>query len=113
MAAFNSDAQDRGDRMIIGARAHFCAGHRLPQHEEVHGHSYEVWAYTEQAIDVEMFQELVVTACKTLDHRMLNEFMAEPTMENIARYLAVRINGATRVRILRPVEGLCCEYEIK
>lgn len=96
--------------MMVGARASFCAGHRLPQHEEVHGHSYEVWAYTDRAVDVESFQGEVSAACKTLDHRMLNDLIASPTMENIALYLSLRIKEVAKVTIVRPVEGLMCEF---
>lgn len=96
--------------MLVGARAHFCAGHRLPQHEETHGHSYEVWAYTDQPRDVEGLQAELAAACKTLDHRMLNDVLAEPTMENIARYLSLRVAGLARVRVVRPVEGLACDF---
>jgi 6-pyruvoyl-tetrahydropterin synthase len=96
--------------MLVGARANFCAGHRLPQHAETHGHSYEVWAYTDRPCDAEMFQRELAVACKTLDHRMLNDVLAEPTMENIARYLCLRVNGLVRIHVIRPVEGLACEF---
>lgn len=98
--------------MLIGARAHFCAGHSLPQHPTPHGHSYEVWAYATEGMDAEELQRAVQAACATLDHRMLNDFMPEPTMENIARHIAKLMPGAARVRVVRPVEGLCAEYTI-
>jgi len=95
---------------MIGARASFCAGHSLPQHPGVHGHSYEVWAYVESGCAEEL-QRWVKLACQELDHQMLNNILPEPTMESIAQFVASRIpGGAARVIVNRPVEGLCCEY---
>lgn len=96
--------------MLIGARAHFCAAHRLPQHDGTHGHSYEVWAYTDQPRDVEQFQRELTSACGELDHRTLNDLIEDPTMENIARYLVLQIEGLNKVMVTRPVEGLSCEW---
>jgi 6-pyruvoyltetrahydropterin/6-carboxytetrahydropterin synthase len=105
-----ADPQVRGVAMI-GARATFCAGHRLPQHDSIHGHSYEVWAFRDDGGCVEELQRRLQVACSELDHRMLNEIMEPPTMESIARHIAVRIS-ARLVRVVRPVEGLCCELSL-
>jgi len=97
--------------MVVGARATFCAGHRLPQHQEVHGHSYEVWGYARDGRDVEVLQRDLAAACRLLDHRMLNEIIPDPTMEAIARFVAARVDGLARVVVARPVEGFACEYD--
>lgn len=93
--------------MLTGARAHFCAGHRLPQHEEVHGHSYEVWAFTAGLVDVEAWQDKLEAVCGGLDHKMLDPGMA--TMEQLAQWFAERLD-ASAVRVIRPVEGLSVEW---
>lgn len=95
---------------LIGARSHFCASHKLPQHDEVHGHSYEVWAYTALPVDAEHWQRQLDDVCRELDHKMLSDEMA--TMERIADWIGDRLN-ATGVRVIRPVEGLSAEYEAK
>lgn len=100
--------------MLVGARATFCAGHRLPQHADIHGHSYEVWAYAKvyfnRVSDVEKLQAELTAVCKTIDHRMLNDVIEDPTMENIAKYFVGRMPEVYRIKILRPVEGLSCEW---
>jgi len=95
--------------MLVGVLATFCAGHKMPQHEHVHGHSYEVWAYADSG-DVEKLQLDLSLVCSELDHRMLNDVIGEPTMENIAVFLSVRLAWAVRIKVIRPVEGLCCEW---
>lgn len=94
---------------MIGARAIFCAGHKLPQHESVHGHSYEVWAYVESGC-VEELQDRLREVCADLDHTMLNDILPEPTMECIARHVGAMITDAVRVVVNRPIEGMCCEW---
>lgn len=112
VAPKHSDAQIRGDRMI-GARAHFCAGHTLPQHPKPHGHSYEVWAFEKEGGCVEDLQRRLQAVCAELDHTMLEPNLS--TMEDIARYvgrmLSFRDVGPCKVRIIRPVEGLCAEID--
>jgi 6-pyruvoyl-tetrahydropterin synthase len=112
MALEPTDTQMGGHSMIlVGARSHFCCGHKLPQHKEVHGHSYEVWAYSGEPCDAEEWQFAVTMICGELDHTMLNDKIPVPTMENIALYIANEI-GAIKVRIIRPVEGLEAELTI-
>jgi 6-pyruvoyl-tetrahydropterin synthase len=95
--------------MLTGARAHFCASHTLPEHPEIHGHSYEVWAYTDNTTDAEVWQSQLKTVCAKLDHTMLNELFDEPTMEVIAMRIAEAMR-AKSVCITRPLEGLSAEY---
>lgn len=97
--------------MLVGARSSFCCGHKLPQHKEVHGHSYEVWAYTAWPVDAEQWQSAVAKACGKLDHRMINDIIPEPTMENIARHISQTLKGVSKIRVVRPVEGLSCEFD--
>jgi 6-pyruvoyl-tetrahydropterin synthase len=92
---------------LTGARSHFCAAHSLPQHSELHGHSYEVWAYTEMSLDAELWQRQVAEACRRLDHKTLGEEMA--TMEKIAEWMGNQL-AADRVVVMRPVEGLAVEW---
>lgn len=96
--------------MMTGAKAHFCAGHKLPQHSGIHGHSYEVWAYTIENVCVEEWQSALRSVCADLDHTMLNYVLQPPTMEKIALYVAERMPKASAVRVVRPVEGLCAEW---
>lgn len=93
---------------MIGARAHFCAGHTLPQHPKPHGHSYEVWAFEKEGGCVEDLQRRLQAICAELDHTMLD--LDPPTMEHIARHIGRRL-GSCRVRVVRPVEGLCAEID--
>lgn len=96
--------------MLVGARGHFSAGHKLPQHPAAHGHSYEVWVYVREGKCVEELQREIQKVCAQLDHKMLNDVFDDPTMERIARFFAT-IQGAERIEVARPVEGLRCEYQ--
>lgn len=92
---------------MIGARATFCAAHMLPQHPEMHGHSYEVWAYTDTWDDAEEWQAFVQSVCKKLDHKTLSPGLAK--MEQLAEWICEAV-VAKRLIIMRPVEGLCAEF---
>jgi len=92
---------------MIGARASFCAAHRLPQHKELHGHSYEVWAYTRTWDDVEQWQSALKQVCEKFDHRTLGPDLSK--MEQLAQFIGEHL-VAERVLIVRPVEGLSAEW---
>lgn len=97
---------------MLGARAVFCAGHKLAQHASIHGHSYEVWGYTNESCDVEELQRDLAQVCLLLDHKMLNDVLPGlPTMENIAVFVALHLPRLDKVIIARPLEGLSCEYQ--
>ena len=98
--------------MLIGASGLISAAHKLPNHPQIHGHTYHVWAYTDDEMtDAEQWKGMVAFACNLLDHTYLNDSLpGEPTMENIARFVCDRI-GAVKVRVLRP-EGYEAEYTI-
>lgn len=93
---------------MIGARATFCAAHKLPQHPQLHGHSYEVWAYTDAGVDAEEWQKKLQRVCGHLDHTTLTPELS--TMEAIAKR-TLEMMTAKRVRVVRPVEGLCAEID--
>jgi 6-pyruvoyl-tetrahydropterin synthase len=105
--------------MLVGARATFCASHKLAYYDDIHGHSYEVWAYvrcsSDEDFNVEALQGSLALVCKTLDHAMLNDRLSgKPTMENIAIYIAMslekKLRNPYRVVVSRPLEGLSCEW---
>lgn len=93
--------------------ATFEAAHSLPDgfgHATVHGHSYWVRCYFEQGKSVNVLKRLVEAAVSHLDHVLLNDVLAvEPTMENIAEFLAERTH-AVRVRVWRPSLQCGAEY---
>jgi 6-pyruvoyl-tetrahydropterin synthase len=93
---------------LVGARAHFCAAHSLPQHPTPHGHSYEVWAYVEGGCAEEL-QRHLGEVCGGLDHKNLNDLFDAPTMETIAQFIGYGLR-ARKVVVSRPVEGLCAEW---
>lgn len=95
---------------LIGARAHFCAAHTLPQHPTAHGHSYEVWAYAAGGECAEALQDDLRLVCGELDHKTLNGVVDPPTMECIAAFIGGRIRRVRKVVVIRPVEGLCAEW---
>jgi 6-pyruvoyl-tetrahydropterin synthase len=96
--------------MLVWAKAHFAAAHRLPQHEELHGHSYEVRVYVEEGACVDALQARLRQILAPLDHTTLNAIIAVPTMENIARYVGECLPEARRITVERPLEGLGCEF---
>jgi 6-pyruvoyltetrahydropterin/6-carboxytetrahydropterin synthase len=86
--------------MRVRRRFRFEAAHRLPEHpgkcRELHGHSYELVIDIERAIDersgmVIDFSELkrIVreTVVDRLDHRCLNDVIANPTAELTAAWI--------------------------
>lgn len=110
MATKPADTQMGGHSMMLtGAKSWFCGSHQLPEYPAIHGHSYEVWAYTDREMNVESWKDALHAACMVLDHSLLNEIIPVPTMENIARYIAEKI-GAVRVCVIRPVEGFSAEF---
>lgn len=101
--------------MIVTCRLQFEAAHRLPGYEgpcrQPHGHSYKlhvsvraaVDAASGMAIDFHQLETIVrERLCEDLDHRDLNEFLDNPTAENIAVWIWERLR--------EPLPGL---YEIR
>lgn len=77
----------------IFKRFTFEAAHTLPQYPAIHGHSYSVEVRCQgEALEGYVMPEDEFDAALTdvraqLDHRMLNDLIAVPTSENIARWL--------------------------
>ena len=87
-------------RARLEVEFHFAAAHRLPRYQgpcfRMHGHNYRLVVAVEGDVDpgtgmVADFgqvkgavQELVLSRC---DHRTFNDFLENPTAENIARWI--------------------------
>ena len=113
-------------RARLEVEFHFAAAHRLPRYEgpcfRMHGHNYRLVVAVEGDVDpatgmVADFgalkgavQEHVLARC---DHRTLNDFLDNPTAENIARWiwevLAPRLSGLCEVR-LHEIPDCCVTY---
>ncbi|HTP27584.1 MAG TPA: 6-carboxytetrahydropterin synthase QueD [Anaeromyxobacteraceae bacterium] len=94
----------------------FAAAHRLPRYDgpcfRMHGHNYRLVVAVEGKVDPEsgmvadfgrikdLVQEHVLSR---VDHRTLNEFLENPTAENIARFvfetLSPHLPGLAEVRL--------------
>jgi len=107
----------------ISVRSHFSAAHRLVGHEgacaRLHGHNWEVEVFVAGErlnsigilVDFRHVKDALQEAMGTLDHRDLNALpelgSANPTSENLARYLfealSARLDGpgsrVARVRV--------------
>ena len=92
--------------MIIRQRFGFEAAHRLPRHRgkcvNLHGHSYRfclaldgpVDAATGMAIDFGDVVEIVEREILVLwDHKNLNDFLENPTAENIVAEMWRKLEG--------------------
>jgi len=95
--------------MIIGKRFTFDAAHFLPYHagkcKELHGHTWTVEVEIEDSInedfgwviDFKDFSDRVNEVLDELDHKVLNNFVINPTCEN----LVVSIHKQLSKRLLR------------
>jgi 6-pyruvoyltetrahydropterin/6-carboxytetrahydropterin synthase len=103
-------------RMRLDVEFHFAAAHRLPRYEgpcfRMHGHNYrfevaiegEVDPATGMVADFGVVQEIVREhVLARADHRTLNDFLDNPTAENIARWiwevLEPQLPGLAEVRL--------------
>ncbi len=104
----------------------FAAAHRLPRYEgpcfRMHGHNYRFAVVLEGEVDPrsgmvadfgrvkQLVQEHVLSRA---DHRTLNDFLENPTAENIARWiwetLAPHLPGLAEVR-LHEIPDCCVVY---
>lgn len=104
----------------------FAAAHRLPRYDgpcfRMHGHNYrlavalegEVDPHTGMVADFGRIQAVVQErVLARLDHRTLNDFLENPTAENIARWihetLAPELPGLVEVRLWE-IPGCCVTY---
>jgi 6-pyruvoyltetrahydropterin/6-carboxytetrahydropterin synthase len=97
----------------------FEAAHSLPSGDpsdpnaRLHGHSYMARVYLEGALEDGMVMHMndlqrVVDAVRvSLDHRNLNDVLARPTLENIAKFIAFSLHDdrVVRVDVWRPTCG--------
>tara|TARA_R110000737_G_C14395943_1_gene453260 strand:- start:296 stop:619 length:324 start_codon:yes stop_codon:yes gene_type:complete len=99
--------------LIIRKTVTFEAAHKLPFHNNVHGHSYEVTVELEGELDrahnelsgvLMPFGTIERTIKDKLDHKDLNRVIDKPTMENIALYIA-RLFPEAKIVLRRPTCG--------
>ncbi|HSB19198.1 MAG TPA: 6-carboxytetrahydropterin synthase QueD [Anaeromyxobacteraceae bacterium] len=113
-------------RARLEVEFYFAAAHRLPRYEgpcfRMHGHNYRLFVVVEGEVDPasgmvadfgkvkEAVQEHVLSRC---DHRTLNDFLENPTAENIARWafevLEPRLPGLSEVRLYE-IPDCCVVY---
>ena len=113
MEAVIADPQVSGAEVmyIISKKYSFEAAHFLPhvpdghQCKNMHGHSYEVQVWFKSPVldhmgFVKDFGDLGVKGLvQQLDHTVLNDEIANPTSEALAKWFFDRIPGACRVRV--------------
>jgi 6-pyruvoyltetrahydropterin/6-carboxytetrahydropterin synthase len=113
-------------RMRLDVEFRFAAAHRLPRYDgpcnRVHGHNYRFFVAVEGNVDPRTgmiadfgdikaaVQEQVLSR---LDHRDLNDFLENPTAENIARFvweaLEGKLPGLCEVRLYE-IPDSCVTY---
>ena len=81
------------------------SSHRLPGHEKCgkdHGHNYIITVYCESdKLTNGMVTDFgdIKWVVNRLDHECLNDFMENPTAENIAKYVFDRTGNCTKVEV--------------
>jgi len=113
-------------RMRLDVEFSFAAAHRLPRYQgpcfRMHGHNYrffvtlegEVDPATGMIADFGVIKQVVAEKVMALaDHRTLNDFLENPTAENIARWiwetLAPHLVGLVEVRLFE-IPDSCVTY---
>jgi 6-pyruvoyltetrahydropterin/6-carboxytetrahydropterin synthase len=108
--------------MLLSKTYSFEAAHQLPDWPDVHGHSYEVEIWLEDTsggdyvLPLSKIDAAVEPILKKIDHRMLNDIMEMPTMENIARWFWNELKDTlplSRIDIIRPTLKFRCRYNGK
>jgi 6-pyruvoyltetrahydropterin/6-carboxytetrahydropterin synthase len=118
--------------MRIVKSIHFDAAHFLDDAEHrpyarMHGHSFTLEAAVDGEPDPKLdwvadFGELSAAMEEIkalLDHRLLNEVegLGRPTLENICRFVAERLQrkfpGLAQVKVSRPSNGETCIYDVR
>lgn len=98
----------------------FDVAHQLPDWPGLHGHSYtaEVWfegpATDGYVVPESLLSDTVEAVRKQLDHRFLNDFIALPTSENIARWIWDQLASQgplIKVRVFRGSIGFGVEFD--
>jgi len=95
----------------------FEAAHALPPFAPLHGHSFKtalylqgdpdpVYGWSHNLYEVE---KVIADVRQSVDHRYLNDFIAAPSLENVARWLwsqfEPRIHGLDRLTLTRGRDG--------
>lgn len=113
-------------RMRLDVEFYFAAAHRLPRYQgpcfRMHGHNYKFFIGLEGEVDpatgmIADFGEIKrVVGEKVLapaDHQVLNDFLENPTAENIARWiwetLVGDVPGLVEVRLFE-IPDCCVTY---
>ena len=105
--------------MIIGKRFYIDAAHLLPNHQgkckNLHGHTWiidiEIEGPLDQhfgwVMDFKDFSEVVNSAIDHLDHQILNNFLPNPTCENLVEYIKSKLGNyyLEMVRSIKIQEG--------
>lgn len=105
--------------MKLAKTYNFDAAHKLPDHESVHGHSYEVEIMLEShgggdyVVPMDEMDEAVKTAIAQVNNIYLNSIMNMPTMENIARWFWKELEDLllVQITILRSSLKMRCIYD--
>ncbi len=113
-------------RARLDVEFYFAAAHRLPRYDgpcfRMHGHNYRMFVAVEGDVDPHggmvadfgrikaLVQEHVLSRT---DHRTLNDFLENPTAENIARWayetLAPHLPGLVEIRLYE-IPDCCVTY---
>ena len=113
-------------RARLDVEFYFAAAHRLPRYDgpcfRMHGHNYQMFVAVQGEIDPHSgmiadfgkIQEIVKEhVLSRTDHRTLNDFLENPTAENIARWawetLEPHLAGLCEVRLYE-IPGCCVTY---
>lgn len=113
-------------RMRLDVEFNFAAAHRLPRYDgpcqRMHGHNYRffvsiegvVYPKTGMVADFGVVKEIVKEhVLARIDHRTLNDFLENPTAENIARFLwetlLPHLPGLCEIR-LHEIPDSCVTY---
>ena len=82
---------------MLTVEGHFCAAHWLPGHGKcgkMHGHNYTVVVALSaeclsdgMVIDFQQAKKMLGTVIDDLDHGTLNEWLVNPTAENLAAHI--------------------------
>jgi 6-pyruvoyltetrahydropterin/6-carboxytetrahydropterin synthase len=113
-------------RMRLDVEFHFAAAHRLPRYDgpcfRLHGHNYRLFIGVEGEVDpgtgmIADFGVIKATVQEhvlaRVDHRDLNDILANPTAENIARWtweaLEPHLPGLAEVRMYE-IPDSCVTY---
>ena len=73
--------------ITVWAETTVSAAHTFNGHE-LHGHTYLVRVHVRPPVDAEALHADLLATRRGVDHRLLNDVLAEPTMEALAEWFA-------------------------